>query len=159
MDPKPIKRSETIVKFSREHHFSLLFSWKIRQGLKKNIPASRLLQYVHYFENAYLRPHFLEEEEVLFAPMQDEMVQRALKDHQWVYGQLQELYQVPEEHAAEALTAFVDKLDEHVRYEERELFPHLEKTLSEQQLEEIGRKLNTADADPLKDEYEDEFWK
>lgn len=159
MEPRPIKRSGSIVKFSREHHFSLLFSWKIRQGVKKNISAQRMMQYLHYFENAYLRPHFLEEEEVLFAPMQDDMVLRALQDHQWIYARIEELYQIPEDNVKEELTKFVDKLDEHVRYEERELFPHLEKTLSESQLEEIGRKLNTSETQPLKDEYEDEFWK
>jgi len=30
MKTKPIKRNENIMKLSKEHHFSLLFCWKIR---------------------------------------------------------------------------------------------------------------------------------
>lgn len=159
MEPKPIKRSDSIVKFSREHHFSLLFSWKIRQGIKKHVAVNRLVQYVRYFEQAYLRPHFREEEEILFSALQDDKVRRAMDEHVWIYKRIEELYQRPDEKIVADLGTFVDKLDEHVRYEERELFPHLEQVLSESQLEVIGSKLNAAGAHPLKDEYEDEFWK
>jgi len=46
-------------------------------------------------------------------------------------------------------------VDEHVRYEERILFPHLEKKLTEEQLENIGNKIA---GESLKDNYEDTFW-
>ena len=49
-------------------------------------------------------------------------------------------------------------VDEHVRYEERELFPHIENSLTGEQLETIGKKLNEAQPVPLKDVYTDEFW-
>ena len=159
MDPKPIKRSESIVKFSREHHFSLLFSWKIRAGIKKKVAPHRMIQYVRYFQEAYLQPHFMEEEEILFAPMQDEMVMKALGEHKAISESIKALYTLPEETVVDELGRFVDQLDEHVRYEERQLFPHLERTLSEVQLANIGRQLNALQSDPLQDDYEDEFWK
>ncbi len=159
MDPKPIKRSDNIMKLSREHHFSLLFCWKIREGIKKKTAPWRMIQYVRYFWGAHLQPHFKEEETILFAPLQDEMVWKAIEEHEAIQQGVDALNQLPEENTADALAKFADQLDKHVRYEERELFPHLERTLTEAQLEAIGRQLNALPADPLKDDYEDEFWK
>ena len=62
MNRKPIRRNENILKLSKEHHFSLLFCWKIRQGLKMNIDASRIVKYAQYFHAHFLRLHFREEE-------------------------------------------------------------------------------------------------
>jgi hypothetical protein len=45
-----------------------------------------------------------------------------------------------------------------LRYEERELFPHLEDVLSYEQLEWIGKKLKDDHTLEMKDEYTDEFW-
>ena len=46
-------------------------------------------------------------------------------------------------------------MDDHVRYEERILFPHLENVLSEEQLAEISKQLPDHLA---KDTFEDRFW-
>lgn len=159
MDPKPISRSGSIMKLSREHHFSLLFCWKIREGVKKKVAPWRMLQYVRYFWDACLHPHFTEEEEVLFAPLRDEMVLKAIEEHEAIQQSVEALHSTAEKNTAEALLKFADQVDKHVRYEERQLFPHLENTLTEAQLEDIGRQLNALPADPLKDDYEDEFWK
>ena len=37
MTTKPLKRHAGLVELSRDHHHGLLLSWKIRQGLKKEI--------------------------------------------------------------------------------------------------------------------------
>jgi hemerythrin-like domain-containing protein len=49
-------------------------------------------------------------------------------------------------------------VDNHVRYEERELFPHLEEILTEQQLESIGKQISAQHDPNLKDDFADEFW-
>ena len=66
MNKKPIKRNENILKLSKEHHFSLLFCWKIRHGLKTQTDCSRIIKYVQYFKTNFLLPHFSEEEIFLF---------------------------------------------------------------------------------------------
>lgn len=159
MDTKPIKRSADIMKLSREHHFSLLFCWKIREGVKKKTAPWRIMQYVQYFWDEHLRPHFAEEEAILFAPLQDEMVLKAIAEHEVIKQRVEALKVLPDINAADEFMKFADELDKHVRYEERELFPYLEKNLTEAQLEAIGRRLNALPADPLQDDYEDEFWK
>lgn len=43
-----LKRNENLKVLSREHHYGLLFSWKIREGLQKSIPTERMRPFVEY---------------------------------------------------------------------------------------------------------------
>ncbi|RYZ62650.1 MAG: hemerythrin domain-containing protein [Chitinophagaceae bacterium] len=157
MEKKPIKRSQYILPLSKDHHFTLLFCWKIRQGLKHEVEAERIKNYVAHFWEHDMQPHFREEEEILFAPVKkDEKVVRAQNDHRQIEGQVESVLQASVEEAVEKLTLLADTVDAHIRYEERELFSYLESSLTQVQLEEIGRKLNQES--PLKDDYTDEFW-
>ena len=159
MNPKPIRRNESIMKLSREHHFSLLFCWKIREGLKKRTVPQRMVQYAQYFWSNHIQPHFIEEEVILFAPLQDEMVQKAIDENAAIREAIEALTVLPPENITDELAKLADQLDRHVRYEERQLFPYLESTLSDVQLESISAQLNALPSTTLKDEYEDEFWK
>lgn len=155
MEKKPIKRNPNIVKLSRDHHASLLFSWKLRQGIKKHAAIDRMVKYVQYFWTQHFAPHFKEEEEFLFAPVQDDKVQKAIDDHKRIKSLINELAHLDSKESAERLSGLADTVDEHVRYEERILFPHLETSLSEEQLELIGAHISDK---PLQDNYEDTFW-
>ena len=155
MEKKPIKRNENIVKLSREHHTTLLFCWKIRNGLKNGAEHGRIIKYVHYFKEGHMLPHFKQEEEILFAPVKDNQVQKALDDHKNILQQIESLEENGTNTEARLLT-LADTVDNHVRYEERELFPHLEEVLTTNQLEEIGRIMK--DDEDHADDYPDEFW-
>ena len=154
---KPIDRSEHIKRLSREHHFSLLFCWKIRQGLKTNVAVERIRKYVQYFWHQHLQSHFREEERILFAPIMDRQVQRAINEHKYIRQVIKELPSYPENKERKILGKIADIVDEHVRYEERELLPHLERKLSEEQLEKIGELIQKHHSS-LQDHYEDQFW-
>jgi hemerythrin-like domain-containing protein len=155
MEKMPIKRNENIVKLSRDHHASLLFCWKLRQGIKYHSSIERMVKYVQYFWNQHFTPHFKEEEEFLFAPVKDKTVNKAIEDHIHIKASVDEIINPGSENKQEKLSALADMVDEHVRYEERILFPHLEKKLTEEQLENIGNKIA---GESLKDNYEDTFW-
>ncbi|MEJ7826806.1 MAG: hemerythrin domain-containing protein [Segetibacter sp.] len=156
MEKKPIKRNENIVQLSKDHHFTLLFCWKIRKGLKLEVEQDRIKKYVHYFWHQHMQPHFLAEETILFRPVKDEAVQRAFGDHAQIAQRITAL-DAGGGHADE-LSALADLVDNHVRYEERELFPHLEKVLTNEQLESIGKQISTQCDPSLKDKFADEFW-
>ncbi|MEO5501131.1 MAG: hemerythrin domain-containing protein [Ginsengibacter sp.] len=154
MDTKPIKRSEEIAKLSRDHHVSLLFCWKIRNGIKKNAEVLRMKNYVSYFLSEHMGAHFREEEDYLFAPVKDEKVQRALDEHIVILNLTDKILNAGEPEKKDLLN-LAQLVDDHVRYEERILFPHLENVLSAEQLKEIGKQL----PDHLsKDTFEDKFW-
>ncbi|MDP4131513.1 MAG: hemerythrin domain-containing protein [Bacteroidota bacterium] len=154
---KPIKRTESLLKLSREHHFTLLFGWKIRQGIKNNTGFERMVPYVHYFWNNHILPHFMEEEEILFAPADDPLVMKAKQQHKAIQ-QLVESFAVQDSQSTDQLRQLADELDKHIRFEERELFPHLEKILKADQLALIGKKLNASASHEVKDDYADAFW-
>jgi hemerythrin-like domain-containing protein len=155
---KPITRNEQIKKLSRDHHFSLLFCWKIRQGLKNNLQPERICEYVQYFWQQNLQQHFREEEKILFAPIKDRQVQRAINEHKQIRHQIEGLADyLGKNDIQKSLARIADMVDDHVRYEERTLFPHLEKKLKKEQLENIGKQIQKQHSQ-LIDEYEDQFW-
>ena len=154
----PIKRNKNLVSLSKDHHATLLFCWKIRTGLKLKVEIARMKHYVHYFWQAHMQPHFYEEETILFALVQDEAVQKAMNEHSDIKKQVEAII-VSENIQPIQLKILAEAVDNHVRYEERELFQHLENILTEQQLKEIGSKLHTAANAVCNDAFADEFWK
>lgn len=157
MENKPIKRNEHIVKLSKDHHFTLLFCWKIRNGLKFEVEPGRIKKYVQYFWKHLMQPHFMEEETILFAPVKDSAVQKALNEHADIAQQIKTL-DTAVNNTTDQLSALADTVDNHVRYEERELFPHLEKVLTDEQLKNIGKQIAAQHNVTLKDDFADEFW-
>ena len=156
MENKPVKRSPYIVKLSRDHHAGLLFCWKIRQGKRYLVESARMKKYVAYFYSENLLPHFKEEENYLFAPaLDDQQVQQAMKDHARIKELAASIASSEGDDLNDLLTHMADTVDQHIRFEERTLFPHLEELLPEKVLKEICEKL---DHPPEKDTYADEFW-
>jgi hemerythrin-like domain-containing protein len=156
MENKPIKRNEHIVRLLKDHHATLLFCWKIGMGLKHEVDVDRMLPYVQYFWQQHMQPHFLEEETILFAPVKDDMVQRALIEHLQILEKIEALNNTEDDTKIE-LAAVANLIDEHIRFEERELFPHLEQVLTNEQLTLIGKELNEKHG-KQKDDFADEFW-
>lgn len=151
-----MKRHESIVILSREHHFGLLFCWKIRQGLNKQVPAERIQPYVKHFWNNHLQEHFKEEETLLFTLMEDDLTERARAEHTQIIQFVTAVSNTPAQH--ELLNSLADALDNHIRFEERILFPHMEKELSEDKLVKLGDRLKHLHPEREKDDYPDEFW-
>ena len=112
---------------------------------------------MQYFLQHHIQPHFIQEETILFSLVKDEAVQRALDEHIRIAQQIKAL-DIAGDNAAYQLSALSDMVDNHVRYEERELFPHLEKELTNEQLDMIGRQIATERHLTLKDDFADEFW-
>lgn len=152
-----MKRNENIQPLSRDHHFGLLFCWKIRQGLTKGIELIRINHYVNYFWKSNLQQHFLEEETVLFHQLKNSYCDDAIREHKAITLLVDKINGVAklDPKAYADLAALVNQ---HIRFEERVLFPHLEKTLSASQLDRIGLALAELHQNEVADEYADEFW-
>ncbi len=148
-----MKRNEYIMPISREHHFTLLFSWKIRTGIRNGIAFNRIRDYISYFWDNILQHHLEQEERYLFTKHEDVLVQKAVAEHK----QLKErVMGILREHVDDnaLLLQLAEMVDNHTRFEERELFPHLEKILFNSELKEIGSHFE----EKIKDEYADQFW-
>lgn len=157
MSQKPIKRNKNIQPLSREHHFGLLFCWKIRTGIKKNVEVNRIVKYVDYFFDTYMEQHFKTEETLLFNQVKHDMCKKAYDDHQQIKSIITSVLQGNGD-TIENLRELADRVDEHIRFEERNLFPLLESLLADAQLKGIGKCLEDSHVQKPVEQYDDEFW-
>ncbi len=157
-ESKPLKRHPALVPLSKDHHFGLLLCWKIRTGIKNDISADRLVNYVNYFFNDHLKPHFREEEQHIFTLLdaRDEKRLKAELQHTQLVSLIGELSNNPAG-SIEKLNQLADDLDQHIRFEERDLFPYVQNTLDEKELEVLKNKIEDIHQN-VPDEWEDPFW-
>jgi len=154
MKTPPIKRNKNIQVLSREHHHGLLLCWKIKEGKKRAVDPRRIVAYINFFWDNHLKNHFKEEEDLLFSLVEDNLCTIGFSQHKNIRSLLERVNESPDN-----LDAFIEHLEAHIRFEERELFPHLEQILTDQQLLEIGSALEASHEVPFIDNYQDEFWK
>lgn len=155
---KPLKRNQNLVPLSKEHHLGLLCCWKIRKGISLDIELNRIVNYIRHFWNDFLDQHFKEEERELFIEIKDPLVHRAITEHAEIKSIVSSILEKGSNTHAEHLHIFTNKLDNHIRFEERILFPHLESVLSKEQLDAICIHTNVGANGKLIDSFEDEFW-
>lgn len=153
-----MKRNIHLQELSRDHHHGLLLGWKIRQGLKYGVNPQIIAEYVSYFFVEALVPHFKEEETHILSCLSDndELKQRILKEHNNISELIGTLSSSPE--VSETLLKVASEIDEHIRFEERELFPYLEEVLDDSVLETIGADIASGHL-PFIEKYPLEFWK
>lgn len=154
MTPKPIKRSKELVPLSKEHHEGLLFSWKIKQGLRNGTPHEVIAEFIQWFWEADLQEHFRKEEQVLapHLPKDDALVLQMLDEHEGLEALVHLCAMVRDE---DIFLQLADGLHNHIRFEERILFSHAEKIISPAALQSIHQEL--VKAHPQR-KWENEFW-
>jgi len=157
MENKPIKRNQHIVPLSQDHHSGLLFCWKIKEGLKKGVDFFRIKQYINFYWKHHLKEHFLEEEELLFNQRDDELTRCGKDDHLKLIERIGRINNFEETNKEDYLS-FAELMIEHIRFEERMLFPHLEIELPLTTLASAGAYLSRQHLPSVKDDYPDEFW-
>lgn len=150
--PKPIKRHPSLQPLSRDHHHGLLFCWKIRSGIKRHIDPERMQNHAKWFWKEHLVVHFAEEEELVFPVLgnQHELVAQALEEHKLI----EEMFS-QEEMSYESLQVLQQKLDDHIRFEERNLFNVIQEVATAEQMVQVEKHLG---AEHPEAEYEDDYW-
>jgi hemerythrin-like domain-containing protein len=127
-----LKRHLRLQPLSHDHHRALVLARHAQRAADRGADASALAQTwsdVAQRFGSELEPHFRIEEAWLFPDLVDVgevgLAERALADH----ARLREL--VREEATREIALEFAELLERHVRFEERELFPRVERLLAE----------------------------
>lgn len=153
----PIKRHPAIVSFSKDHHFGLLLVWKIRQGLNNDVNPERISNYIRHFFMEDLEKHSKEEEQLLFSklPINDVLRKQAEGDHRAIYKLVAAIEKKKDD--AVLLNQLVDKLEKHIRFEERELFNHLQNNIATDDLVLIGKRISNS-SKTIDENWEDVFW-
>ena len=144
-----MKRHPSLAHLSREHHGALILA----RLLQKNAPAYKGLPadtdgkalYASKFYQEELIKHFEEEEKALkivtgVNDALDLMVQTIYREHRELHESFRSINK--QSNIAAHLDELGKALENHVRKEERELFPLIEKTCSEGLLAAIDKSLS-----------------
>ncbi|MDI1322762.1 MAG: hemerythrin domain-containing protein [Algoriphagus sp.] len=150
--PTPLKRHPALQHLSHDHHHGLLLCWKIRQGFKLGVDPDRMKAYSEWFWNHHLEVHFREEEEQLFPILvvDNPLIKQALSEHR----RLKNLF-TKWENIEKNLGQIEEELEQHIRFEERTLFPLIQENASSEQLEAIAQNGNQ---EKFQDNDSDPFW-
>jgi hemerythrin-like domain-containing protein len=146
-----MKRSASLVSLSRDHHQALVIAQQLQRATDATASEARAAFLAYWARHGRL--HFRLEEELLFPAYagygdpHDPVVLRALGEHAMI------------RHRADALAAATSadhgalrrlgaELAAHVRLEEREVFPLIERVMPERGLDALAQELEAANAAP-----------
>lgn len=155
-----MQRSKSLIPLSHDHHHGLVVSRHILEGLKRNVELSRIADYICAFWTHDLARHFAEEEQLIFPllPEDDKGRRRAESEHAQLRMAAEKFGGPDTQLHTDELAGFAELLQAHIRFEERELFPHIEATADQSRLKGAGVALQLGiDKEPF--DYPDAFWK
>ncbi|BDG03053.1 hemerythrin domain-containing protein [Anaeromyxobacter oryzae] len=143
-----MKRSRQLKPLSSEHHQALLVAFQLKMGLAghadsagapKDLPG--LLALAKRFEEQVFRPHTRAEEELLGRWLTQGDMRRLTTEHAEMTRLIGSAKGGRGPDVRSSLHAFAELLEQHVRWEERELFPYAEGHVDEATLASIGGEL------------------
>lgn len=143
-----MKRHPALADLSRDHHQVLFRAMKLKRATDDDAAELRGEALKLWRERE--AHHFRVEEEVLlpaFAAVGDpasEAVVTVLVDHIWIRERMERL--AADTLDVDGLRELGERLERHVRHEERVLFPLIEETLDDRTLDALGRRLADAEA-------------
>ncbi|MBI3580496.1 MAG: hemerythrin domain-containing protein [Nitrospinae bacterium] len=122
-----MKRSQELIRFSREHHPALVLARRVKLNAPGGGVFKRLAGEFPAKWKKEIAPHFAEEERSilprLVAAGATELAERLQRDH----AELRRLSTQAMGGDAAALKEFGKLIYDHIRFEERVLFPYYEK--------------------------------
>lgn len=150
-----MKRHESLHALSQHHHFALLESLFIRRaneesGATRETHLREVAQKFIEFWEKKGKLHFRDEEEILIPTyalhvsiQDDQDVMRMLADHAMIRAKIGKLASLLSNNEAfeTDLIELGEMLQSHVRLEENIIFPRMEKSLSEEELQKVGHLL------------------
>ena len=142
-----MKRSRALIPLSHDHQHALDAALRLRRAEAATVEDA-VAYFLRFFAEEGKRHFQIEEELVLPALGSDdvdwsEATSRVLEDHGAIRADAEALAAAADLETANGLG---QRLNDHVRFEERVLFPMLEERLAEDQLERLGVAIAEAEA-------------
>jgi hemerythrin-like domain-containing protein len=136
-----VKRSLALVPLGHDHHQALEAALRLRRATDQDLDAA-VARFRHFWRE-HGEHHFEIEEELLLPTLAgdegwDEMAARVQREHGQIRAGSASLDTLDDAHRLGQL------LNDHVRFEERELFGLLEAKLEPDQLDRLGREIALA---------------
>ena len=143
-----MKRDPALSDLSRDHHQALYRAMRMKRAAEDDLGEVR--DNVLEFWVDHGAKHFRIEEEILLPALAtsadpgDEAVVKVLVDHVWIRERMHRL--AGGELDLAEMHELGDRLEQHVRHEERVLFPLIEAALEEDALAALGHRIAGAEA-------------
>jgi iron-sulfur cluster repair protein YtfE (RIC family) len=140
MSEQPLHRHPSLQPLSRHHHHALVMAQKLLHS--NDDDAQSVTTALQNFWQSHGDQHFYEEESLLlptfakYADVQREEVIQMLLDHVKIRAQIQIILSDHKPNLS-ALHALGDSLQRHVRFEERVVFPLIQETVPEEELQRL----------------------
>ncbi len=155
-----MKRDKNLYPLSHQHHNGLMAVLLLEKGLKKNADLKIMNDFIIYCWEAELDQHFTAEEKyldpsLLQLPEVKDLYQQMLTEHQQIRKIIDEIKQGKESN--ERIQSFHTLLENHIRFEEREMFNHIQEVVSEDELKKACEKMEKRSHDYDKN-WKDTFW-
>ena len=128
-----MKRLQALIPLSHDHHHALVEARRLRRAADRDDdPSSAASAFVRFFRRSSV-PHFREEEEAFFPLVIDveearALLVQALLDHQHLHSLVAALEAGGDIRAT--MRELGERLEAHVRLEERQLFPLIERVMA-----------------------------
>lgn len=144
-----MKRSEMLTSLSHDHHQALRACQLLSRSDQESADLTRE-SFVRFWGPH--QNHIRIEESILFPKFakyqaDGELLERALKDHEAISALADDVI-TAETPSIDAMHALGEKLSEHVRFEERELFPAIEAAIPDDQQAALLAELAHTDSGP-----------
>lgn len=140
-----MKRNETLIPLTHDHHHALAQVRQLRLAAKgtNEERRSQSARFLGFFHDDTIK-HFREEEEIIFplvieAAEARESLARAMLEHLGIHSAARSLEHQVEEGTPtpEIMVRLADLLKSHIRFEEMSLFPMIERTVAESELDSV----------------------
>jgi hemerythrin-like domain-containing protein len=144
-----MRRSEALTSLSHQHHEGLYVALQLKRARPETAADARRA-FLDFFERE--ASHFRTEEELLLPAFarhcdpSDPAIVRVLVEHVELRRRGQDLAGAGAAPDVGELHDLGERLESHIRHEERELFPRIEEALSSDELEELAAALEGAEA-------------
>jgi hypothetical protein len=142
-----MKRHPALQALSRDHHEALVVAQRLQRAGESDASAAQA-EFLQFWRTDG-EPHFRAEEEVLLPRFavaggaDNPAVERVLREHAEIRLRALQLQSGPA--STRALQALGKRLADHVRLEERELFPAIEAALDEPELSRLASDVAAAE--------------
>lgn len=147
-----MKRHSALYQLSHDHHQGLILAQQLKKGAPryKGMPSTLdgKKEYAISFYNAELVKHFKDEEKILFPSVLkrddevDSLVEEIVSEHRKIESLISDLR--GNNNVANIMDELGRLLENHIRKEERVLFPKIQEILSEEEIVIIGKRLTSS---------------
>jgi hemerythrin-like domain-containing protein len=135
-------RDPSLIPLSHQHHNGLALCVLTERSLLENPSADNVAKLARKAIDRYeleLTNHFEIEERILFPASDSALIPGLIADHRALEGMIGRLRTDP---SAALLLEFIALLRTHIRREESELFEQIQRSLSRETLDRIGKEID-----------------